>query len=90
MLRYREKLIPIEAVQFFPGEGPWPEGVEERLGSEVVRCHGDPDVIVAAIETPKGQYVARPGDWIIKNCKGEVYPYPHGRFEAIFDRVEDE
>lgn len=38
-----------------------------------------------AIQTLEGQMVARPGDWIIKGVKGEIYPCKPDIFEATYE-----
>lgn len=39
------------------------------------------------IQTPEGTMLADPGDWIIRDVKGEFYPCKPGIFEATYEPV---
>ena len=41
-----------------------------------------------AIPTLEGMMVARPGDWIIRGVKGELYPCKADIFEATYEAVQ--
>lgn len=91
MAHYRKKPIVIEAIQW-PGKKfditppkwftdamylkPGAPGFIMRWGDDIV------------IETLEGQLRAKPGDWIIKGLKGEIYPCKPDIFEATYDAAE--
>lgn len=52
---------------------------------EAVRCEKE-----MTIPTLEGLMVARPGDWIIKGIKGELYPCKPDIFEATYEPAEME
>lgn len=80
MRQYRKKPVVIEAVRFLKGENPDVEGVRyygpDALGGEC--CY---------IDTLEGKMVVKPGDWIIRGVKGELYPCKPDIFEATYDAV---
>jgi hypothetical protein len=41
-------------------------------------------------QTPKGNLMASPGDWIIKGVKGEFYPCKPDIFQATYEPVEED
>lgn len=44
----------------------------------------------AYIETLEGTMEARPGDWIIRGIRGELYPCKPDVFENTYEIVEEE
>lgn len=77
MPKYRKKPVVVEADQWFPGRRV--AGVRERRGN------GSPASIVGVIKTPKGDLVAKPGDWIITGVAGEKYPCKEEIFYKTYE-----
>ncbi len=81
-MKFRKKPIVIEAEQFFPESGEWPDGVRRHLH--------DSENDHYYIRTLEGEHIVTPGDWIITGIKGEKYPCKPDIFEATYDAVEGE
>lgn len=79
-MRYRKKPVVIEAVQW------WKLGDHPR----VVRSRWSGDSTVGWIETLEGGLFVIPGDWIITEVAGEVYPCRADIFERTYEPVTDE
>lgn len=54
-----------------------------RVGE--IRRDGE-DLLIGTLE---GEMCARPGDWIIRGIKGEIYPCKPDIFAATYEQVED-
>lgn len=80
MGRYRKKPVEIEAVQFVAGTDPGIAGV--RYYSHTV-VGGE----CCYVNTPEGKMRAKPGDWIIRGIKGELYPCSPDVFAATYEAV---
>jgi hypothetical protein len=83
MPKFRKRPVVIEAVQFFPEQGPLPDGVH---------CHGKDDCGNAyySVKTAHGQRTpVVAGDWIITETGGRGhYPCKPDIFEATYEAVE--
>lgn len=85
MPRFRKRPVVIDAVQFTGGNLAQ---IAEFSGYDVAeQCDRFYDSIV--IETLEGDMKARPGDWIIKGVKGELYPCRDDIFGVTYEPVED-
>lgn len=82
MGRYRKKPVEIEAVQF---DGKNQEEIARFMGVVQYDRHSRE----ITIETLEGTHLARPGDWIIRGVKGELYPCKPDIFEATYEPVGD-
>lgn len=81
-MKYRKKPVVIEAFQWMLDEVPdWCKKQEVYI---------DVDTCTAHIHTLEGVMAAKPGDWIIKGIKGEVYPCRPDIFEATYEKCDDE
>lgn len=81
MAKYKKKPIVIEAVKW-TGENPV-EIINFKKGLPV--DFRDNNEIL--IETLEGNMIAKAGDWIIKDIKGEYYPCKPDIFEATYELV---
>ncbi len=90
MAKYRKKPVVIEAVQW-TGEnftkladllGNLEHGRPERLATY------DESDMTLKIRTLEGVMTARPGDFIIKGIKGEIYPCKPDIFKATYEPAE--
>jgi hypothetical protein len=87
MAKYRKRPVVIEAVQWLNRKivcppGPmWLAEAEER---GEVQLHGDR----LTIKTLEGEMLAMPGDWIIRDVKGEICPCKPDIFAATYEAVE--
>ena len=83
MPKYRKKPVVIDAVRFRAGEE------DSELAADVIAGtvrYTDQDTILIA--TLEGTMEARPGDWIIRGVKGELYPCKPDIFAATYEAVE--
>ena len=101
MSRFRKKPVVIEAVQWFRN-GDHPEDGPSDHEGKVVRYFRRPDMpgaeICAAcaermhdhgwIDTLEAGHRVCPGDWIIKEGAGEIYPCKPDIFEQTYEPVE--
>ena len=89
MSYYRKKPVVIEAVQYLGGgnmvNNEAPDWLWDALRSGVVRSTNGTDPFV--ITTLEGEHIASPGDWIIRDIKGELYPCNPDIFEATYEKV---
>jgi hypothetical protein len=92
MAKYRKRPVVIEAVQLRPGNL---KEVETFLaGRELPGLHepepgwainwGNGEV---TIQTLEGTMTAKPGDWIIRGVKGELYPCRDDIFRATYQPI---
>lgn len=80
MPHFRKKPVVIEAVLYRAGEQPG-ELVADVVAGTV---HYNEDG-TATIRTLEGDHLARPGDYIIRGVKGELYPCKPDIFEATYE-----
>ena len=82
MPKFRKKPVVIEAWQL-----PMPESEARCFDNDahiiLKRVFGV--VTEAVIATLEGTMVAKPGDWIIRGVKGELYPCKPDIFAATYD-----
>lgn len=83
MAKYRKKPVVIDAVQYRAGEQPYELANEIMGGTARYTSEG-----TLLIETLEGVMEARPGDWIIRGVKGELYPCKPDIFAATYEPVE--
>jgi hypothetical protein len=91
VVKFRKKPVVIEAFQW-TGDTKQTEDPEWIV--EAIR-NGDVSFIDCCtpkmklvIRTLEGNMVAKPGDWIIRGVKGELYPCKPDIFEATYEGVE--
>jgi len=95
MSEYRKKPVVIEAEQY-PGHSisglgvdkiiafeDWLQPHAEAIGKWPLRYRGQSLII----QTLEGDHEAKPGDWIIRGVKGELYPCKPDIFEATYERI---
>jgi hypothetical protein len=83
MPKFRKRPVVIDAVQFRTSEHPSELAADVEAGR--VRYPEDGN---AMIDTLEGSMIARPGDWIIRGVKGELYPCRDDIFRATYEAVE--
>jgi len=79
MPKYRKKPVEIDASQWFcKGHCPtWAQHAVEEFATHF------------EVATLEGMMRGNPGDWIIRDVKGEIYPCKPDVFEATYDPVPD-
>jgi hypothetical protein len=82
MAKYRKKPVVIEAVQFRRGEQDGAFAEDVIAGR--VRYTQDDTMLIKTLE---GMMEARPGDWIIRGIKGELYPCKPDIFAATYEKA---
>lgn len=89
MPKFRKKPVVVNAEQFNapPNFKIDIEGVlfHANCGTENMGCSLDGKYY---IETPEGNHIVTPGDWVITGVKGERYPCKPDIFEATYEAVE--
>lgn len=82
MSKFRKRPVVIDAVLFRAGEQ------DSDLAGDVVagriRYPEDGTMLISTLE---GVMTARPGDWIIRGVKGELYPCKPDIFAATYEPV---
>jgi hypothetical protein len=81
MTQYRKKPIVIEAEEFNPSIGLWPNGVIEDKNSPT-------GFSIGTLENTAQGHEVTPGDWIITGVKGERYPCKPDIFTATYELAE--
>jgi hypothetical protein len=85
-MKFRKKPVIIDAVQWTNQQIVCPPGPVWLLEAEEdgsVKLIGDS----LFISTLEGEMQARPGDWIIRGVKGEIYPCKPDIFEATYEPI---
>lgn len=89
MAQYRKKPIVIDAFEWTGRPGALPNWFQSATAAAkvlIVRYGDDPESpCFVRINTPEGQMEAKPGDFIIRGVKGEIYPCKPDIFVAIYD-----
>lgn len=94
-MKYRSKIVEIEAVQFNPKNREYfsnmPDWLEKAYDVEgiggVDNIGRDVDSTVLQIRTLEGTMTAQQGDWIIRGTEGELYPCKSSVFERKYELV---
>jgi hypothetical protein len=88
MPKFRKKPVVIEAMQMIL---PLSQEFQSFIGLlESGRSVSiDFDANEIQIETLEGTMIARPGDWIIRGVKGELYPCKPDIFEQTYEPAND-
>lgn len=92
MKKFRKKPVVIEAIQF---DGTHQSGVaiwdwSNQEVKPVASGRTEPGKLDGMlIYTLEGILQAKPGDWIIKGVKGELYPCKPDIFDATYEKVEE-
>lgn len=81
-MKYRKLPVTIEAFRWTIDKAP--EWWTELGGPHTNIAGGD-----AVISTLEGYMIARPGDWIIKGVKEEIYPCKPEIFDMTYEAVEE-
>lgn len=81
-MKYRKKPVVIEAVQW---DGENLSEIATLDGAHAYEQDFTSNDLV--IKTLEGNMTAKPGDWIIKGVKGELYPCKPDIFEQTYEPV---
>lgn len=97
MAKYRKRPVVIEAWRFQVSKthpevliGP-PEWLDAALDNGPARFKSHLQGVfgpVLIIKTLEGTHEARPGDWIIRGVKGELYPCKPDIFAATYEAFD--
>jgi hypothetical protein len=83
MPKYRKKPVVIDAFQLRAGEQD--SSIAGDVVAGIARYTEDDCLLISTLE---GEMLARPGDWIIRGVKGELYPCKPDIFAATYEPVE--
>lgn len=85
-MKFRKKPVVIEAVQYAPTDI---QKIWDEFGAADI--YGPTEQTDSAfISTLEGRMEVRPGDWIIRGVKGELYPCKPDIFALTYEPVENE
>ena len=84
-MKFRKKPVVIDAIQYRQSEAP-SELANDVIEGNVRYCEDG----TALIRTLEGEMIARPGDWIIRGVKGELYPCKPDIFAATYEPVDED
>lgn len=89
-MKYRKRSIVVEAWQYRGRSitNDWPEWVRFEYGRSNIRENG-PAWGDLAIVTLEGGILLKPGNWLVKGIKGEIYPVNDDVFRATYDPVTE-
>lgn len=88
MAKYRKKPAVIDAFQWNPCDTEnFPGWLDEAFDNRLVWVNA-PDPNLLMIKTLEGTMEAKPGSWIIKGVKGELYPCRPDIFQETYEPVE--
>jgi len=102
-MKFRKKPVVVEAVQFNPEAKNWtdfeiPVGVRPTCYAEVSVLLGTSGCskekpywqwnVMGVVETISGPHTVSPGDWILPEASGGVYPCRKDVFEVTYERVK--
>jgi hypothetical protein len=83
MAKFRKKPVVIEAFEFRAGEERYE--VAQDVNDGRVRYTEEGTMLIQTLE---GVMEAKPGDWIIRGVKGELYPCKPDIFEATYEPAD--
>ena len=91
-MKFRKKPVVIEAVQWLGDR--FNTAAPDWIGKALVKKTASIGSIFrfgddVQIFTLEGMMLAKPGDYIIRGIKGELYPCKPDIFEATYEPVED-
>jgi hypothetical protein len=84
-MKFRKRPVVIDAVQYKAGEAPG-----ELAGDVIAGTVRYVEDGTALIQTLEGVMIARPGDWIIRGVKGELYPCKPDVFALTYEPAPPE
>ena len=89
-MKYRKKPVVIDAVQWDPQKpiADYTYWFRTQLESECELCAISTGEL--RIFTRDGVMTAKPGDWIIRGVKGELYPCRDDIFQQTYEPVENQ
>lgn len=87
MAAYCKKPVAVEAFRL--GRDEAPDWFRQALAGMVPRdCKVRQAGVWIEIDTLEGVMTARPGDWIIRGVKGEIYPCRHDIFLETYESCD--
>lgn len=89
-MKYKKKPIVIEAFQWTggPNQTEDPEWIASAITSGMVQIHEHSIYpFIMKIQTLEGEHQAKPGDYIIRGIKGEIYPCKADIFDLTYEKV---
>jgi hypothetical protein len=87
--KFRKRPVTIEAIHFVGFESSTdhalaiPANVKDFMGLAVYRA-SESGIVIPTLD---GDHLARPGDWIIRGVKGELYPCKPDIFVMTYEPV---
>lgn len=78
---YQKKPLVVQAIRF---DGGWTKELEQFLGHNFLGEHEDGLHVL----TLHGRSVAKPGDYLIRGIKNEVYPCKPDVFEKTYEPID--
>ena len=93
-MKYRKKLVVVDAFRMTKitcARREFPEWFKLAMKENKVLIWGNIEECeeVGYIRTEEGDMQIKPGDFIIKGIKGDIYPCKPHLFEANYERIEE-
>lgn len=86
-MKFRRKPVVVDAVQFWPDQQPWPQGVFEIPRGWHERDRVRPPMY--SLQSERYGAAVKPGDWVVTNQTGERYVVPNVDFFEVFERIPE-
>lgn len=95
-MKFRKKLVEIEAVQYHLQEyadnplqfNELPTWLSEAIDhGKITPEFRSEDYWYLVIKTLEGEMTVSPGDWIIRGVQGEIYPCKPDIFSATYEHI---
>lgn len=80
MSKFRKKPVVIDAFQLRAGEQD--NSIASDVVAGIARYTEDGCLLISTLE---GEMIARPGDWVIRGVKNELYPCKADIFAATYE-----
>ena len=87
--RFRKRPVEVEAVRITDDPADIVDFLHRCEKTAAAGVFQDPAGGDVHIGTLEGIMHARPGDWIVRGVRGELYPVRDDIFEATYEPVED-
>lgn len=89
-MKYRKKPVVIEAFKWTGDENQTedPQWIVDAIKNGTVHIYGSGHSLHMGLRTREGNIAAIPGDYVIRNEQGEIYPCKPDIFERTYEDAE--
>ena len=88
-MKVKKKAVVVDAFQWTggPDQIEDPEWIVKAIIEERVRIRNTG--LIMKIQTSFGTLTAYPGDWLVKDARGGIFPYDDATFKETYEVVEE-